>query len=468
MVTHVIDGKNMTDRAKAHDELKRSLGLSEHYGRNLDALWDEVSVMNGCVTLENANALIKNLGAYGEKIIRVLEEAGQVNSGFLFERKSALPKNAVIHEKLASYIQNGDIAGAGLIVRKGSEIVHEEYAGYADINAGIPVGKRSLFRLASMSKPVCACAIMLLAQEGKLCITDRVSKYLPEFGDMLVCAGEKEYTYKNAADVPLKKSEKPLLIEDLLRHRSGLGHGGNSMLFGVDNRTLCRSLAERADMIARMPLDFEPGWEAGYSGVTAFDVLGRIVEVVSDTPFERFLAEEFFDRLGMPDTTFWPNSEQAQRTVRLYGRESGVLSDVYAPGEVKSPFLYRYPSGSAGLFGTLSDYDAFVSMLSGRTKGILKEETLRLMTARDTKHCTSLGAWGLGMFVFNGRSVSGRGLSNGSFGWSGAFGTHFYVDPVNDVTMVLMANRNDIGGSDSYVSHGLERAVFEGLGLQEG
>ena len=169
----------------------------------------------------------------------------------------------------------------------------------------------------------------------------------------------------------------------------------------------------------------------------------------------------------MADTTFFPNEDQKKRLVRLYDRTGGTLADSYKPDEIKSPFLFSYPSGSAGLFGTLSDYDKFVQMLAGRGKKILTDETLCQMTVPDQSHMSEIGAWGLGMHVFNRRSVSARALSQNTFGWSGAFGTHFYIDPVNDVTVTLMVNRMDIGGSSSYVSSGMEEAVFEALKLRE-
>ncbi|MBQ6715631.1 MAG: serine hydrolase, partial [Clostridia bacterium] len=152
---------------------------------------------------------------------------------------------------------------------------------------------------------------------------------------------------------------------------------------------------------------------------------------------------------------------------RLYDRSKGTLKDFYAPDVIDSPFLFSYPSGSAGLFGTLSDYDNFVQMLAGRGKRILSDETLAQMTVPDPTLMTPKGAWGLGVQVFNKKSVSSRSLAQGTFGWSGAFGTHFYIDPVNDVTVIIMVNRLDIGGSGSYVSFGLEEAVFEEMHLIE-
>lgn len=367
----------------------------------------------------------------------------------------------MILNRLKEYVQNGDIAGGSILVRKGGEIVCEGCAGFSDLSRGLPVREDSVFRLASMSKPVAAAAIMLLVQEGKIEILEPVYKYLPEFEHLTVGVRDE-----NGGIIRTALS-RPVTLEDLLRHRSGLGHGEISAAFGVNEVQPGMTLKERAEAIARCPLDFQPGAEAGYSGRTGFDVLGRVVEVVSGMPFEDFLKEKFFDPLSMKDTTFFPDEDQKKRLVRLYDRSDGTLRDCYEPDKADSPFLFSYPSGSAGLFGTLSDYDSFVQMLSGRAERILSDETLRRMTEGDQSHRSQTGAWGLGMQVFNQKSVSARSLAQNTFGWSGAFGTHFYIDPVNDVTFTLMVNRMDIGGSGSYVSFGMEKAVFEALNLRE-
>lgn len=366
-----------------------------------------------------------------------------------------------IRDRLNGYIQNGDIACGSILVRKCGEIVSEEYLGYSDVDKRIPLTKDSVFRLASMSKPVTAAAILLLAEEGKISISDPISKFVPEFEYPVVAVSMEN---GKAETVP---SDRALTVEDLLRHRSGMGHGGISEKLGVNRTEKGMTLMDRTKYIASFPLDFQPGTEAGYSARCAFDVLGRIIEVVSGMRMEDFLKERIFDPLSMMDMTFFPNEEQKMRTVRIYSKASGVLTDFYPAGEYASPFAFSYPSGSGGLSGTLSDYDRFAQMLSGRSIRILSDDALRRMASGDASLTSKTGAWGLGVFVFNGKSISGRGLSQGSFGWSGAFGTHFYIDPVNDVTMTLMVNRMDIGGSGSYVSYGMEEAVFEELKLKE-
>lgn len=387
---------------------------------------------------------------------------------------------STIHDKLLGYIENRDISGASIMVRKHGEIVHEEYLGLSDIARNKPISPDDMFRLASMTKPVIAVAIMMMAERGKLSIKDEIAKYIPEFAEMQVAQrlipfsfdADMECLMEQAEGMAFEPLERPIIIEDLLRHRSGLGQGIVSEKYGVNNTSPGMTLDERMRVIAACPMDFQPGKCVGYSALVAFDILGRILEIVSGKDLETLLREMIFDPLKMTDMTFAPTQAQKDRTVRMYGRATGDLSDIAAPGEFSSPFYFSFPSGSAGLIGTLRDYDRFVQMLGngGELDGvrILKEETVRLMAApcpEDPPKAFPGSAWGLGMNIFSAYPVSHRHLSEGTFGWSGAFGTHFYIDPANDVTMVLMLNRADIGGADSYVSFGMEEAIFKGLNL---
>lgn len=158
------------------------------------------------------------------------------------------------------------------------------------------------------------------------------------------------------------------------------------------------------------------------------------------------------------------------RVPRLYERPDGVLIDTAPAGQFVNHLGFSYPCGSAGLYSTLADYDRFTHMLAngGELDGvrILKAETVKQMSSR-CETDPAFFPWGLGMAVFTDNRANGRGLAEGTFGWSGAFGTHFYIDPANDVCMTLMVNRADIGGAGSYVSFGIEKAIFDGLGLHD-
>lgn len=381
-----------------------------------------------------------------------------------------------VHEKLQAYIDNQDIAGASIIVRKGGEVIHEEYLGHADIAAGVPVSPDTIFRLASMTKPVIAVAIMAMADRGLLSITDPIAKYIPGFADMKVARElltpdmDPELLSKKADLMEYESLARPITIEDLLRHRSGLGHGYLSARHGVGNRVPCIDLAQRVENIIACPMDFQPGAGTGYSAVTAFDVLGRILEIISGNDLESLLDEIIFVPLGMRETAFRLTDAMIPRVPRLYARPNDALIDTAPAGKFVNHLSFSYPSGSGGLYSTLRDYDRFTHMLAngGELDGkrILNADTVSAMAARcpsDPPHFT----WGLGMNVFSCYSRSGRYLSEGTFGWSGAFGTHFYIDPTNDLCMTLMVNRADINGASSYVSHGVEEAIFKGLSLRD-
>lgn len=382
-----------------------------------------------------------------------------------------------IHEKLSEYIEGQHIAGAGIRVRHGSEVLHEEYIGYADIANQIPVDRSTIFRLASMTKPVIAVAIMIMAEKGKLAIADGIEKYIPEFSQMRVAARQIAF---DAGDIPLQLKtmeyeplKRAITIEDLLRHRSGIAQGPISVMQGVFKTEPDMTLSDCVANIAKAPLDFQPGTRTGYSAVAAFDILGRILEIVSGMGLESLLNELLFKPLGMKDTSFTVDEAAKARVPRLYERKDGRLVDTAAPDEF-SEFGFSFPCGSGGLYSTLDDYDRFVQMLAqksacGETR-LLSAETVAAMAATspdDPALRMPAPSWGLGMCVFPGLEKSGRYLSPGTFGWSGAFGTHFYIDPISGVSMVLMVNRSDIGGADSYVSHGIEEVIYKSLkGLQ--
>ncbi|MBQ4088701.1 MAG: beta-lactamase family protein [Clostridia bacterium] len=382
-----------------------------------------------------------------------------------------------VHDKLIFYISENHIAGASIIVRRSGEIIHEEYLGHADIAAGIPISPSTIFRLASMTKPVIGVAVMQLVEKGLVSLDDELAKYIPEFADMQVASEQIVMTpdsdvtslMAKAAEMTFVPLKRPIIIEDLLRHRSGIGQGLVSISRGINNNVPGITLAQRVENIARCPMDFQPGEGTGYSAIAAFDVLGRIVELVTGKELAVYLNESIFAPLDMTDTTFWPTAEQASRIPRLYKRPKDVLEDAFPDNNSANPHSFNYPCGSAGLHSTLHDYDRFVQMLAngGSLDGarILNPETIHQMASRCETDPDSY-TWGLSMNVFTPAAHPTRSLADGVFGWSGAFGTHFFIDPVNDISMTFMVNRADINGASSYVSHAIEEAIFKGLDLK--
>ena len=269
-------------------------------------------------------------------------------------------------------------------------MVHEGAVGMANIEAKRPMTADTLFCIASMTKPVTATAVMILVDEGKLGIDDPVEKLLPSF-----------------AEAKLKSGEKParaITLRDLMTHTSGLG--GTQEMKGT--------LAETAEAISRYPLDFEPGTKWQYSpGLT---VCGRVVEVVSGMPYEKFLEERIFAPLQMKDTTFHPSAEQQERLAQLYepGEEKGMLKPLAHWLLNVKPDATPNPSG--GLFSTARDMARFYQMVlnDGELDGqrIVSAEAVREMTSLKTDELTTGftggNGWGLGWCLVRGAAGGDR------------------------------------------------------------
>lgn len=383
---------------------------------------------------------------------------------------------------LKDFVDKREIAGAALLIRKKGELITEFAYGYTDLEEKTPVDRNTMFRLASMTKPITAIAVMQLVESGQIHLYDEIKKYIPEFTAMKVCKnklGEEVYqpdpTSPSGKRVGREKLEemiyvpekRPVTIFDILNHSSGLGMGpvGNTM--AEDMMRPQDTLQERAVKYAQLPLDFQPGEGCGYSALVGFEVLAAIVERVSGTSFDEYLKERIFVPLGINDIIFEPNEEQKNRMSRLYEYTGTDLVDVTEQNvfwKLLDPDFSSYHSGAAGLIGTVEEYEKIAHMFlnKGVLEGnrILRQESVEQMAGYGISH-QSIALpgyfWGLGVSVADQKCLR----SPGSFGWSGAFGTHFYVDPMQEMDLVLGVNRSNIGGADSYVSHAVEAAVSE-------
>jgi CubicO group peptidase (beta-lactamase class C family) len=324
-----------------------------------------------------------------------------------------------------------------------------------------PVTENTLFRLASMTKPITAVAVMLLVEAGQLSLDDEVCKFLPAYAEMWV--GRREGNRLER----LYKAE-PITIRQLLSHASGLGSGDVGNLADAQRpEEALRDLASGVDYYATVPLDFAPASAHAYSAVFGFDVLARVVEVVAGTTFDKFLKTEIFDKLGMTDTTFAPTDEQWARLVAMHTVKDGAVQVApMTPNAIFFSIPTTYFCGGAGLAGTMRDYTRFARMLIGRGtldgKQLLKEETVALMATPQITACNQPDApdvWGLGMRVVQ----RNKYLPVGSYGWSGAFGTHFWIDPVNELSGLYMKNSRVDGGAGASTSRTFERDVYESM-----
>ncbi|XID94620.1 serine hydrolase domain-containing protein [Paenibacillaceae bacterium WGS1546] len=387
-----------------------------------------------------------------------------------------------IRERLGERIREGKLAGAAACVSKKGRVALCEIQGYADVESGKALLANSIFRLASMTKPIVAVAVMKLAEQGGLALEDPLSRFIPAFGapQVAVPHGESSVSpYAPNPDSPaghiaeqavayaLTPAVREATIRDLLTHSSGLGQGP----IGFRQITLPPPGATLADHVPSWvgaPLDFQPGTRTGYSPVAAFDLLGRIVEIVSDMPLDRYLRQMLFEPLGMKDTTFAPSKEQWERVVTMYQSTERGLS---RSADQKPFFHPTYFSGAAGLFSTLEDYVRFARMLAngGEFEGrrILNPHTVQAMASpqlpESIEGFPSGQTWGLGMRVVTRDHAANTSLTKGSFGWSGAWGTHFWIDPKHEIVAALMINLANAGGADAETAREFESDVMAAL-----
>lgn len=352
--------------------------------------------------------------------------------------------------------------GATLIARRG-KVVHQAAVGMKDLEAGQPLERSTLFRIASMSKPITSTAVMILAEEGKLRLDDPVAKYLPEFAAPSVVVAPAGASATAITTVP---AASPITIHQLLTHSSGLSYRfanpprlGPLYVEAAISDGLSETpgtIGDNVKRLAKLPLLHQPGTTWSYSLST--DVLGRLVEVVSGQRFDRFLRERIFTPLAMDDTHFLIPKAKRERLAALYtpGEDKTVRRSTGSLIQV-GPLVYsgtyptwddgHYDSGGAGLSSTIDDYARFCQMLlnKGELDGarVLKPETVALMT-RDQVPGLNVLPWGhgdgfgygFGVVKEANRDADLAGV--GAYSWGGFFYTYFWVDPRREIVAIFM------------------------------
>ena len=391
---------------------------------------------------------------FGARPVGTAESAGKPEEvGLSAERLQRLTQ--MIQRRIAA----GDLAGAVTAVARKGKIAYLDAQGVIDLESKQPMTPASMFRIASMTKPVIGVAIMMLVEEGKLRLNEPVSRYIPEFRAMKVAvaqagggrgAGANAGAASPAPQFYTVPAQREVTIKDLLTHVSGLGSGpmGNS-----DIAKVARKEGERlADYIPRLggtSLEFQPGSRWTYSPGAAFETLGRVIEIASGLPLDRFFRTRIFDPLGMKDITFWPTEAQQPRLATVYARSASGLTKQQTPNDTFSRNVYF--RGSGGLYSTAADYIPLGMMLAAggelNGKRLLGRKTVEMMTAAhipDTLPGRPAGeGFGLSVRVVTNHAVRGTMLSDGTYGWSGAQGTHFFVDPKEEVVGVLMVQTSN-------------------------
>jgi CubicO group peptidase (beta-lactamase class C family) len=356
-----------------------------------------------------------------------------------------------INQMIQRHIDAGNISGAVTMVSRKGRIAHFEARGLMDVEAKKAMPKDGIFRLASMTKPVIGVGIMMLVEEGKIRLTDPVSRYIPEFRGLKVAVpvtdrGPAPLLPTNAAPVEPRfytvPAEREITVRDLLSHTSGLVSGNISTREAQKiQRGPNDTLASYIPRLAAAPLEFQPGSRWAYSPGAGFDTLGRLIEIASGQPLDKFFRDRIFDPLGMKDIYFYPPDNLSARLVPAYRRVEGKLQRQPAPNPKGVYF-----SGGGGLSSSAEDYIPLGQMLAagGQLNGkrLLGPRTIEMMGgahAPDTLPGRQRGeSFGLSVRVVTDHVARASALSDGSFGWSGAFGTHFWVDPKEQITAVLM------------------------------
>jgi CubicO group peptidase (beta-lactamase class C family) len=364
-----------------------------------------------------------------------------------------------ITQTVQRYIDSGQITGAITVVSRKGRVAHFEAQGLMDLDSKTPMRRDAIFRMASMSKPVTGVAILMLMEEGKLRLTDPVSRFIPEFRDTKVAmpkasaaaAGGGRGAADREPEIYTVPAEREITIRDLLTHTSGLESGGAGSRAGarLAPRSTSSMLAAYIPTLGAVPLDFQPGTQWRYSALAGIETLGRIVEIVSGQTFDQFLKTRIFDPLGMKDTAFYPTEDRMPRVVTLYERRDGKLTRVDTPAWLATKTLF---SGGGGLWSTADDYIAFAQMLVNggvlNGKRLLGPRTVEMMASNHVgdlysgvgQRLKGLG-FGLTVEVVLDSVAANRRESNGSFGWDGAFGTHFWVDPKERLAGLLMVQQ---------------------------
>lgn len=367
-----------------------------------------------------------------------------------------------LHKGMQGFVDRREIGGIVTLVAREGKVVDVRAYGFQDVESKKPMRPDTIFRIASMSKPITSVGVMLLYEQGKLLLTDPVSKYIPSFKNQRVIGPGEGGA---ATTVPARRD---ITIHDLLTHRAGLSYGfldggpvGDAYRKGgvSDGLTLTEgSIAENIDRLAAAPLLSQPGSEWHYGLST--DTLGRVIEVVSGMPFDVFLRENIFKPLGMSDTGFDVPEAKWPRLATVYAPDgAGGIRPMKDPetfgNTVMSPIAYykspkRYFSGGAGLTSTIQDYARFAHMLmnGGELDGVrlLSPKTVELMTVSHTSDLRpggllGAGNFGLGFSVAVDLGASRTLGSTGMFGWSGIYGTNFWVDPKERLVAIVMVQR---------------------------
>jgi CubicO group peptidase (beta-lactamase class C family) len=359
---------------------------------------------------------------------------------------------------MQEHVDGGLLAGAVALVARDGKVAYLKSVGMQDRERNVPMTPDAIFRIASMSKPITSVAVMMLYEEGWFRLSDPVSKYLPEFKGMKVLVSDPAGDGGKARE-QLVPAKREITIRHLLTHTSGLTYhwdprvGARYAEAGITHGLIQTedSLADGITKLAQIPLVHQPGEAFTYS--LSVDVLGRLVEVISEMPFDQFLQKRLFEPLRMNDTGFYLPNSKVSRLAAIYGPDvSGALKrlgdGILGEGAMRVCVTYPYEgpkcyfSGGGGLCSTVSDYARFCQMMlnGGELDGVrlLSRKTVELMTADHVGDLNPSSGFGLGFGVTRSLREAGELTSAGAYRWGGFWYTTFFIDPAEKLIGVCM------------------------------
>lgn len=367
---------------------------------------------------------------------------------------------ARIEEHFAKYVDDGRLPGWHIAVSRQGKLAYSTSYGHADVENGKPIADDTIYRIYSMTKPICAVAALILWEEGKFEMRDQVKWFIPSFGD------QKVFRSGTVTAPRFDPVTEPMEMWHLFSHTAGMTYGfvysnpvdqmyrNAGFEWGIPKDA---SLAEMCDLLAQLPLMFQPGTEWAYS--MSIDVLGRVVEILSGMTLGEFMKKKIFEPLGMTDTAFHCSPDKADRLAALYVPNPGdnrrrIRSDAMGAGALVQQ---KADLGGGGLVSTMSDYMKFAEMLrgGGQLNGvrILSPRTVEFMASNHLPNNADLTAFGRPLFSETAFDGVGFGLgvsvtldpavakvpgSPGDYGWGGAASTNFTVDPKEDLVYTIM------------------------------
>ncbi len=375
---------------------------------------------------------------------------------------------------LKRYTDDGRVAGSVTLVARRGKVVYLEAFGQRDREARSPMRTDSMFRIASQTKAVVTVGAMMLVEQGKMLLSDPVSKYLPEFRETTVAVP------KDGGGYDVVKAKRPITIRDLLTHTAGIGYGSGPAAeewkkAGIQGWYFAdrnEPIAATVSRMAALPNDAQPGekWVYGYG----IDIIGAVIERASGMPLDVYLRTNITGPLGMSDSAFYVPSDKKDRLSVVYSAKptGGGLERAPNPGAMIGQGAYvegprKAFSGGAGFISTAGDYARFLQMMlnNGELDGkrLLSRKTVELMT---TDHIGDVSfrpgqGFGLGFSVVKNVGLRGEHGSVGEYGWGGAYHSTYWVDPKEQLIVVYLTQLNPAGEIDDYGK--LRALVYESI-----